>query len=238
MPRLVVYVHTTYGPSQIDLNVELRDVSASWELVVHDIVQRLAAHTGQRKKDIQLTFRYLDDEGDLVTVSRNTNNWIPTGRCDAQCGTAYARRPLAHAYSSKVNSDREWREALKITGEEHMGSVVMHLEATTVSLTDTSARPHADSKMIVAFVSGKQGARCHNWRSYVRLQVWTSVLWVFDWSKCVCHSFKVCHLPAVLSHSRTGVVWASNDLCLVRQYPAQKYLRNCASSSCCSPVAG
>lgn len=43
-----------------------------------------------------------------------------------------------------------------------MGSVVMHLEATTVSLTDTSARPHADSKMIVAFVSGKQGARCHN----------------------------------------------------------------------------
>ena len=69
MRRLVVYVHAKFGTSHVDLNVELSDASASWELVVHNIVQRLAAHTGQRKKDIQLTFRYMDDEGDLVMVS-------------------------------------------------------------------------------------------------------------------------------------------------------------------------
>jgi hypothetical protein len=72
MRRLVVCVHANFGTCHIDVNVELKDASVSWELVVHNIVQSLSAHTGSRNKDTQLTFRYVDDEGDLVTVSSLT----------------------------------------------------------------------------------------------------------------------------------------------------------------------
>ena len=71
MRGLVVYVQSTCGTelaNRDNLTVELRDISASWELVFYNVLQQVASRCGQRKKDIQVTLRYVDDEGDLVTV--------------------------------------------------------------------------------------------------------------------------------------------------------------------------
>ncbi|XP_062522420.1 non-lysosomal glucosylceramidase-like [Corticium candelabrum] len=109
MRGLVVYVQSTCGTelaNRDNLTVELRDISASWELVFYNVLQQVASRCGQRKKDIQVTLRYVDDEGDLVTV----------------------------------NSDREWREALKLAGREEVECVAINLVATTVLRKESGKR--------------------------------------------------------------------------------------------------
>eukprot|EP00118_Oscarella_pearsei_P025243 m.307818 g.307818 ORF g.307818 m.307818 type:complete len:1014 (+) comp42860_c0_seq1:626-3667(+) len=92
--RLQLFVHARSACKKSDFTLQFQNAAIDWSRLIESVKRHITQNV-DLQKDGAVVFRYLDDEGDLVTV----------------------------------NSDIEWREALHVSGEEQMGSLIMHLDA-------------------------------------------------------------------------------------------------------------